>query len=91
MKRGLQFFAPLALCGLAAVLFSARTDAQVAADKQEVILAIDASGSMRPAIGAAKAAANEFVASMPADVRIGVETFGDVVTVLTPPTSVAMV
>ena len=42
---------------------------------------------MRPAIDAAKAAANEFVASMPADVRIGVETFGDDVTVLTPPTT----
>ncbi len=87
MKRGLQFLAPLVLCGLAAVLFSARADAQVPADKLEVILAIDASGSMRPAIVAAKAAANEFVASMPDEVRIGVETFGDVVTVLTPPTT----
>ena len=65
MKRGLQFLAPLVLCGLAAVLFSARADAQVPADKLEVILAIDASGSMRPAIVAAKAAANEFVALMP--------------------------
>ena len=45
------------------------------------------SGSMRPAIDAAKAAANEFVASMPADVRIGLETFADDVTVLSPPTT----
>ena len=42
-----------------------------------MILAIDTSGSMRRAIEAAKQAANEFVAAMPADVRIGVETFGD--------------
>src|SRR6185503_14116440 len=50
-------------------------------------LAIDTSASMRPAIDAAKAAANEFVASMPEGVRIGVETFADDVTVLTPPTT----
>jgi len=41
---------------------------------------------MRVAIEAAKGAANEFVASMPANVPIGVETFGDTVSVLTPPT-----
>ena len=87
MKRGLRFAIPLVLSGLGAVLFFAEADAQAPADKLEVILAIDTSGSMRPAIGAAKEAANEFVASMPADVRIGVETFGDVVTVLTPPTT----
>lgn len=86
MKRGLRFAIPLVLSGLGAVLFFAGAHAQAPADKLEVILAIDTSGSMRPAIGAAKEAANEFVASMPADVRIGVETFGDVVTVLTPPT-----
>ena len=78
---------PLVLCGLVPVLFSAPADAQAPADNLEVIIAIDTSGSMRPAIGAAKAAANEFVASMPADVGIGVETFGDSVTVLTPPTT----
>ncbi|HSB87713.1 MAG TPA: VWA domain-containing protein, partial [Ilumatobacteraceae bacterium] len=88
MKRALHLLVPLVLSGLAAVLFSARVaDAQVPADTLEVILAIDTSGSMRPAIDAAKAAANEFVASMPADVRIGVETFGDSVSVLTPPTT----
>ena len=87
MKRGLQFVIPLVLSGLTAVLFSAGADAQAPADNLEVILAIDTSGSMRPAIGAATAAANEFVAAMPAGVRIGVETFGDTVTVLTPPTT----
>ena len=66
---------------------SAPADAQVPPENVEVMLAVDTSGSMRPAIDAAKAAANEFVASMPADVRIGVETFGDAVTVLTPPTT----
>ena len=78
---------PLVLCGLVPVLFSAPADAQAPADNLEVIIAIDTSGSMRPAIGAAKAAAIEFVASMPANVGIGVETFGDSVTVLTPPTT----
>ena len=87
MNRGLQFLIPFVLSGLGAVLFSAGADAQAPAENLEVILAIDTSGSMRPAIGAAKAAANEFVAAMPADVRIGVETFGDVVTVLTAPTT----
>ena len=51
------------------------------------MLAIDTSGSMRHAIEAAKAAANEFVVAMPADVRIGLEAFGDDVTVLSPPTT----
>ena len=89
MKRALQYLIPLLLSGLAvAVLSSARVDAQVApTDNLEIILAIDTSGSMKPAMDAAKAAANEFIASMPADVRIGLETFGDVVTVLTPPTA----
>ena len=53
----------------------------------EVILSIDTSESMRPAIQSAKEAANEFIASMPTDVRIGVETFADSVTVLAPPTT----
>ena len=87
MKRLSHFLIPLVLFGLAGALFSAPADAQVPAHSLEVILAIDTSGSMRPAIGAAKAAANEFIATMPADVRIGVETFGDTVTVLTPPTT----
>src|SRR4051794_4833368 len=94
MRRGLQYLMPLMLSGLGFVLFTARAaDAQVPSDSTlpganvEVILAIDSSASMRPAIDAAKAAANEFVASMPAGVRIGVETFADDVTVLTPPTT----
>ncbi len=66
---------------------SARAAAQVPAVGLEVMLVIDASGSMRPAIEAAKAAAREFVDSMPAEVPIGVVTFGDDVTVLTPPTT----
>ena len=86
MKRGLWFIAPLLAAGSAIAPFAV-VDAQVPADDLEVILAIDTSGSMRPAIDAAKAAANEFVASMPDGVRIGVETFDDTVTVLTPPTT----
>ncbi len=61
--------------------------AQEPADSLEVILAIDASASMRPAIEEAKLAAAEFVAAMPPDVRIGLETFADQVTVLAPPTT----
>lgn len=88
MKRVLLFLISLVLAGVATVVpASTKADAQVPTDSVEVMLAIDTSGSMRPAIGAARAAANEFVASMPAGVRIGVETFGDVVTVLTPPTT----
>ncbi len=52
-----------------------------------MILAIDASASMRPAIESAKIAASEFVAAMPLDVRIGLETFADEVTVLASPTT----
>ena len=78
-------FAIVAVAGVVAPFDLA--GAQVPADDIEVILAIDASGSMLRVIDAAKAAANEFVAAMPAEVRIGVETFADVVTVLTPPTN----
>ena len=87
MKRVPYYLVPLLLAGLAVVLLSTRADAKAPAGDVEVILAIDTSGSMRPAIAAAKAAATEFVASMPAEVSIGVETFGDSVTVLTPPTT----
>ena len=88
MRRRLQFFISLVLFGLVAPMFSvSAADAQVPQDSLEVIIAIDTSGSMKPAISAAKAAAIEFVASMPTDVRIGVETFGDSVTVLTAPTT----
>jgi tight adherence protein B len=87
MKRLQQFLVPLLLCGLAVVLLNTRADAQVPPDDVEVMLAIDTSGSMRPAIAAAKEAASEFVAAMPANVSIGVETFGDSVVVLTSPTT----
>jgi tight adherence protein B len=85
MKRLVWLLVLFVLAGMAAPAPGAA--AQGAADHSEVIIAIDTSGSMRPAIEAAKAAADEFVASMPADVRIGVETFADEVTVLTPPTT----
>jgi tight adherence protein B len=87
MKRPLYFLIPLLFAALAAALFGGRADAQETADDVEVILAFDASGSMRHAIESAKAAANEFVNAMPADVRIGLEAFGDDVTVLSPPTT----
>lgn len=88
MRRLLPLVVPFVLSGVAAVSLSERhVDAQVPQDTVEVMLAIDTSGSMRPAISAAKEAADEFVASMPVEIRIGVETFGDSVTVLTPPTT----
>jgi tight adherence protein B len=61
--------------------------AQAPVDELEVMLAVDTSGSMWPAIREAKAAANEFIAAMPADVRIGVATFGSDVAVLSGPTT----
>ncbi len=73
--------------GLAGAFGSERAAAQVPAVNLEVVIAIDTSGSMRPAIEAAKAAAIEFVTSMPPEVPIGVETFGNTVTVLSPPTT----
>lgn len=89
MKRGLLVPTILALAalGVLAVPFGAGAQAQGSSNGLEVILAIDTSGSMRPAIDGAKAAANEFIAAMPADVPIGVETFDDAVTVLTAPTT----
>lgn len=80
----------IALAGFAAVALPTPALAQEAASAtgpSEVILAIDTSGSMEPAIAAAQAAANEFVDAMPADVRIGVETFSDDVAVLVSPTT----
>jgi Flp pilus assembly protein TadB len=87
MKRRSQLLVAVLLSGLSGVLLSGIAHAQTTADKLEVMLAVDTSGSMRDAIDAAKAAANEFVVAMPPGVRIGVETFGDIVTVLTPPTT----
>ena len=86
MKCRLRVLTAIVAVAVAVVPFDV-AGAQVPADDVEVILAIDASGSMLRAIDAAKAAANEFVSSMPAEVRIGVETFADIVTVLTPPTT----
>ncbi len=87
MKRRLRLIAGLVLAGLVTAGFAAPVSAQEPTDRLEVILAIDASGSMRPAIDAAKIAAKEFVAAMPPDVRIGIETFADEVVVLTAPTT----
>ncbi len=86
MKRSLQFLVSLVLGGLAVVSIGTTAGAQTS-DDVEVILAIDTSGSMDDALEAAKAAANEFVASMPPYVAIGLETFADTVTVLSPPTT----
>ena len=74
------------LAALTAAALGSPARAQEPTDSLEVIVAFDASGSMRPALDAAKVAANEFVLAMPADVRIGLETFADQVTVLTAPT-----
>jgi len=93
MKHGMRLLAAVVLAWIGGVLPGASANAQGRADQPvvgsqlEVILAIDTSESMLPAIEAAKAAATEFVASMPADVPIGVETFADSVSVLTPPTT----
>jgi tight adherence protein B len=87
MKRRQILLGAVLVSGAAAGLFGTPAHAQVPADDLEVMLAVDTSGSMRDAIGAAKAAANDFVDAMPPGVRIGVETFGDDVTVLSRPTS----
>lgn len=87
MKQGLRVLVALLLAGLSAVLFSASAKSQVPPTNLEVMLAVDSSGSMRPALDSAKAAANEFIRSMPVDVRIGVAAFGDTVTVLATPTT----
>jgi tight adherence protein B len=87
MKRRLRFLFPILLGGLAGGLIGGAAHAQDTTNGVEIMLAFDSSGSMRHAIDAAKAAANEFVTAMPADVRIGLEAFGDDVTVLSPPTT----
>ena len=88
MKRLLHSLMPLLLCSLSAVALVATAlnsgvGAQAPPAELEVMLAIDSSGSMRLAMDTTKAAANEFVATMPAQVPIGIVAFGDVVTVLT--------
>ncbi len=92
MRRRLQAIAAIALSLVGAASIGSTVAAQdptdsVPSDTLEVILAIDASASMRPALDTAKAAAKEFIAAMPPDVRIGVETFADQVTVLAAPTT----
>ncbi len=86
MRPFLRTAFALALAALATTSASAPVRAQEPTDSLEVILAVDASASMRPALDAAKIAATEFVAAMPPDVRIGLETFADQVTVLAAPT-----
>jgi tight adherence protein B len=87
MNRRQTLFGAILLSGAATGLFGTPAHAQAPADDVEVILAFDTSGSMRHAIDAAKAAATEFVLTMPADVPIGLEGFGDDVTVLSAPTT----
>lgn len=60
--------------------------AQTADGGVEVMLAIDTSESMAPALDATKGAAEAFVASMPPEVDIGILTFADGVSVLAAPT-----
>jgi Flp pilus assembly protein TadB len=86
MKRSLRVIVALAVTALTTAFVSAPGRAQPN-ESVEIILAIDTSESMLPALEAAKIAANEFIAAMPPDVRIGLETFADEVTVLTPPTT----
>ena len=87
MMRSLRAVVALMLAALTTSSVGAPARAQEPTDSLEVILAIDTSASMRPAIEAAKIAAIEFVAAMPLDVRIGLETFADQVTVLARPTT----
>ena len=81
-----RVLASVLLMALTTAALGSPARAQQPTDSLEVIVAFDASESMRPALDAAKTAANEFVLAMPADVRIGLETFADEVTVLTAPT-----
>ncbi len=73
--------------GLIGTNAGASAGAPMPAANVEVMLVIDTSGSMSPAIATAKAAAGEFVRSMPAAVPVGLVTFGDSVAVLTPPST----
>jgi hypothetical protein len=66
---------------------AAAADAPVSPDNFEVMLVVDTSGSMTGhPIEAALGAAEAFVAQMPAGVRIGVESFGREIKVLSVPT-----
>jgi tight adherence protein B len=84
MKRLLLFLIALLGFGIWSVgAVPSTAHAQTAADS-EVMLLIDSSGSMTPVIETAKTAAHDFVARMPANLRIGVQTFAGV---LAPPTT----
>jgi tight adherence protein B len=92
IAKSVRLVAAVLLALIGGVLPAAAANAQGPSEQPvvsqlEVILAIDTSESMLPAIEAAKAAATVFIASMPADVPIGVETFADSVSVLTAPTT----
>jgi len=85
------FLAALALL----IVAMARPSATVTlpTQKQTIILAMDASGSMRAKdvlpsrLEAAQAAAKQFVADVPAQAQIGVVTFAATATLVQPPTS----
>ena len=81
-----RVLASILLMMLTTATLGTQARAQQPTDSVEVIVAFDASESMRPALDSAKTAANEFVLAMPADVRIGLESFADEVTVLAAPT-----
>jgi Ca-activated chloride channel family protein len=85
----------LMLAGLAALVVAvARPVAVVtmAADQQTVVLAMDVSGSMQAhdvwpdRLAASQKAARSFVSRLPADVRVGIVTYGGTAHVVQPPT-----
>lgn len=87
--------AALLVCGLAVlVLASARPSALITlpAQSRTIVLAIDVSLSMRAAdvqpnrLAAAQAAAREFIAEQPTDVRIGVVSFAGTAALVQQPT-----
>jgi Ca-activated chloride channel family protein len=88
--------AALFLTGIAAVILAlARPEApiRVPADRAAIVLSIDVSGSMRSTdifpsrIDAAKAAAKQFIDTVPDRVRIGLVAFAGYSTVLSEPTT----
>lgn len=90
MRSRLARLGGVVLAVIGAFSGSARAHAQTTTDAAadvEVILSIDASESMEPALDAAKSAANDFVDAMPDGVRIGVESFADEVEVVILPTA----
>ncbi len=87
MRRATRSLVALAVGAAAAAAVTVGAAHATAKDRDvEVIIAIDTSASMRPAIDAAKAAAKDFVSAMPEGVRIGLATFDDAVNVASAPT-----